>query len=109
MDATALGNNLNRVAKILVDSGEAPTIEQALDALKGYALTIEIGPDVARSPTLQAAVLTAVNAGRRCFLGGLQVVGDVDVDLLVPWRRCETLRAAVADLRGEVPLRAEHA
>ncbi len=102
MDATALGNSLNRVAKILVDSGEAPTIEQALAALKGYALTIEIGPDVARSPTLQAAVLTAVNAGRRCFLGGVQVVGDVDVDLLVPWRRCETLRAAVADLRGEV-------
>ncbi len=102
MDATALGDNLNRVAKILVDSGEAQTIEQALDLLKGYALTIEIGTNAARSPTLQAAVLTAVNAGRRCFLGGVQVVGDVDVDLLVPWRRCETLREAVADLRGEV-------
>ncbi len=102
MDATTLGDNLNRVAKILVDSGEAPTINQALDLLKGYALTIEVGPDVARSPTLQAAVLTAVNTGRRCFLGGVQVVGAVDVDLMVPWRRCETLREAVADLRGEV-------
>lgn len=102
MDATALGDNLNRVAKILVDSGEAPTVEQAHDLLEGYALTIEIGPDVAQSPTLQAAVLTAVNAGRRCFLGGVQVVGNVDVDLKVPWRRCETLRDAVTDLRGEV-------
>lgn len=104
MDATALGDNLNRVAKILVDSGEASTIEQALHQLKGYALTIEIGPDVARSPTLQAAVLTAVNAGRRCFLGGVQVIGDVDVDLKVPWRRCKTLREAVVDLRGEAVL-----
>lgn len=102
MDAIALGDNLNRVAKILVDSGEAPTIENGLDLLKGYALTIEVGPDVAQSPTLQAAVLTAVNAGRRCFLGGVQVVGVVDVALLVPWRHCETLREAVADLRGEV-------
>jgi hypothetical protein len=98
----ALGDNLNRVAKILVDSGEAPTVERAVDLLREYALTVEIGPEVARSPTLQAAVLTAVNAGRRCFLGGVQVVGDVDVDLKVPWRRCGTLRGAIADLRGEV-------
>lgn len=102
MDATVLGDNLNRVAKILVDSGEAPTVEQALDMLKGYALTVEIGPDIARSPTLQAAVLTAVNAGRRCFLGGVQVVGDVDVDLKVPWQSCKTLRDAITDLWGEV-------
>lgn len=102
MGTTSPGDNLNRVAKILIDSGEAPTIERALELLEDYALTVEIGPDVARSPTLQAAVLTAVNAGRRCFLGGVQVVGDVDIDLQVPWRRCKTLRDAVTDLRGEI-------
>lgn len=102
MDAGALGDRLNRVAKILVDEGQALTLEEAERLLEGYAVTLEIGSDVARSPTLQAAVLTAVNAGRRCLLGGVRVTGTVDAKLLIPWRDCETLREAAEDLRGEI-------
>lgn len=102
MDATVLGDRFNRVAKILVDDGEATTIAAAERLLKRYSATIEVGPDVAGSTTLQAAVLTSVNAGRRCLLGGVHLTGDLDVELLMPWRGCKTLREAVEDLRGRV-------
>jgi hypothetical protein len=94
------GDELHRAVKLALDSGEAATLAEAIALFEGYRLAIEVGPDVARSPSLQAAVLTAVNTARRCFLGGVDVAGQLDVELLVPWRRCRTLGEAVADLRG---------
>ena len=47
-------------------------------------------------------MLTAVNTGRRSFLGGVSVEGTLDVPLLVPWSRCRTLREAIVDLRGVI-------
>lgn len=46
--------------------------------------------------------MTAVNAGRRCFLGGVTVSGTTDVALVLPWRRRRTLREALIDLQGRV-------
>lgn len=54
------------------------------------------------SSTLQALVLTAVNTGRRSFIGGVQVAGAVDIPLRVRWRDCRTLGETVADLQGHV-------
>lgn len=99
---TDLGDGLHRVMKLALDTGEAATLADAVRLFAGYRLTIAIGPEVAISPTHQAALLTAVNAGRRCFLGGVTVVGDLDDRLRVPWRRCATLAEAVADLGGVV-------
>ena len=96
-----LGDELNRTLKMMLDSGEAASIEEAQLVFEGYRLQIHIGGDVASSPTLQAALLTAVNTGRRCFLGGVKVIGDTDVDLMIPWRCCRTLSDAVLDLQGE--------
>lgn len=97
----SIGDELNRTLKMVLDSGEAASIEQAQLIFEGYRLQIYIGPDVAFSPTLQAAVLTAVNTGRRCFLGGVKVIGNTDASLLIPWRRCRTLREAIFNLQGE--------
>lgn len=94
------GDELHRAVKLALDSGEAATLDEALALFTGYRLAIEVGPDVAHSASLQAAVLTAVNTARRCFLGGVEVAGRLDVELLVPWRRCRTLTEAVADLGG---------
>ena len=85
-----------------LDSGEASSIEEAQRIFGGYRLQIHIGDDVATSPTLQAALLTAVNTGRRCFLGGVTVIGNTGVDLLIPWRRCRTLNEAILDLQGKI-------
>ncbi len=96
------GNALHRTIKLALDTGEASSVEDAVRLFEGYRLLLEVGPDVAYSPTLQAALLTAVNTGRRCFLGGVQVVGDLDVALRVPWRRCCTLADAIIDLQGKL-------
>src|SRR5437867_1127341 len=95
-------NVLHRTLKLALDTGEASSIEEAGRLFAGYRLLLEVGPEIAHSPTLQAALLTAVNTGRRCFLGGLQVVGDLDVALRVPWRRFRTLADAIIDLQGKI-------
>lgn len=97
------GDTLHRTVKVVLDTGEATTLEEAQRLFADYRLVIEVGRDVATSPTLQAMVLTAVNTARRCFLGGVDVVGKVEnVDLKVPWRQCGTLAEAVTDLHGRV-------
>ncbi|MBA3631857.1 MAG: hypothetical protein H0W58_03445 [Acidobacteria bacterium] len=97
----SIGDELNRTLKMVLDSGEASSIEEAQQIFEGYRLQIHIGGDVAFSPTLQAALLTAVNTGRRCFLGGVKVIGKTDVDLQIPWRHCQTLREAILNLQAE--------
>jgi hypothetical protein len=94
------GDKLHRSVKLAMDSGEATTPEEAMKIFEGYRLGIEVGADVATSPTKQAALLTAVNAARRCFLGGVEIRNCPDSNLLVPWRGCRTLGEAVADLQG---------
>jgi hypothetical protein len=102
MQKQNMGDELHRTVKLALDAGEVSSITDARQRFEGYRLALHVGPDIAHSPTLQAAVLTALNTGRRCFLGGVQVVGDVDGDLRVPWRRCRTIREAVIDLQGQI-------
>jgi hypothetical protein len=71
-------DRLHRAIKLALDSGEVGSLEEAIALFEGYRLVVDVGADVARSPSLQAAVLTAVNTGRRCFLGGVEVVGALD-------------------------------
>jgi hypothetical protein len=102
MDVQHGGDALHRTVKLALDTGEASNIEEAERLFAGYSLLLEVGPDIARSPTLQAALLTAVNTSRRCFLGGVQVVGKLDVTLRVPWRHCRTLAEAIVALQGKI-------
>lgn len=104
--AEQLGNELNRSMKLAIDSGEAASVEEARVMFEGYRLRIVAGPDVALSATMQAALLTAVNAGRRCFLGGVEVsLSTPGAALLVPWRDCRTIGQAVLDLQGSLSFR----
>ena len=76
-------NTLHRGSKIFLDSGKAELPDQAIDILKGFRLACLVGPEIARSATLQAALLTAVNLAHRSFLGGVTVHGlDPRVPLL---------------------------
>jgi len=100
LNAERIGDELNRTVKLAMDSGEAATPEEARDIFRRYRLRLITGADVASSPSKQAALLTAVNAGRRCFLGGVEVVGCPDAQLLIPWRNCRTIAEAVTDLQG---------
>lgn len=97
-----LSETLSRTVKMALDSGEASTLEEAEIIFYNYQLIIEVGSSVSTSPTLQAALLTAVNAGRRAFLGGVSVCGCFDFNLLIPWKECKTIESAVIDLKGRV-------
>ena len=95
-------DQLHRHIKLALDTGEAASLEEAQRLFDSYRLGISVGSSVAHSATLQAAVLTAVNTGRRSFLGGVCVEGTLDVPLLVSWGHCRTLAEAVIDLQGSV-------
>ena len=97
-------DQLHRLVKLALDTGEVASLNEAQRLFGSYRLGIMVGRNVAHSATLQAAVLTAVNTGRRSFLGGIYVEGTLDVPLLVPWGRCHTLREAVEDLQGIITL-----
>ena len=99
MTETFDASTLHRTAKLFMDDGSAASAEDALDRLRGFGLTIVVGPAVARSGGAQIALLTLVNVARRTFLGGVEVMGlgEARSEVLYPGR---TLRAAVAELGG---------
>ncbi len=101
MDEMNIAESLNRTLKMVMDSGEAASMSEAERIFEGYRLFIDVGPNVTASPTLQAALLTAINTARRCFLGGVFVTGSLDSELKIPWKRCKMLSEAVRDLRGK--------
>lgn len=95
-------NRLHRLAKLVMDTGEARSPEEAEQILRSYQIGIQVDPDLMASPAYQAALLTAVNTGRRAFLGGVWVTGELDIPLRIPWMGCTTLRQAVSNLQGRV-------
>ena len=103
--AQELGDSLHRTVKLLVDEGEASSLEEAQEILESYRLRIYVGANIASSPTRQAMLLTAVNTGVRCFLGGVEVQLAADAPLLVFCRDSQTVGEAVKQLGGEVGLR----
>lgn len=102
MRTWTIQDGLNRMVKMVLDTGEARSLEEAHTLFASYRLHVSLGRDVAHSAALQAAALTAVNAGRRGFLGGVTVSGPMDADLMIPWPGQRTLRDAVVDLQGRV-------
>ncbi|MEO9611583.1 MAG: hypothetical protein ABJG86_19135 [Nitratireductor sp.] len=98
----AIGDRLNRLVKLAMDTGEAASLEEAERMFAEYRLSVSVGADIAHSPTLQATLLTIVNSARRSFLGGVEVDVAVDSPLLVPLSRHENLGAAVRALGGRI-------
>ncbi len=95
-------DELNRIVKILVDAGDAATIEEAERKLFGYSTELVIGEEAAETPAGQAALLTVIAIGRRALLGGVFVSSVPDAPLLVPSDNANTLREAVLALGGRL-------
>ena len=91
----------HRLMKHAIDSGAADSVGTAEKMFLGYRLGIEIPAEAAARPVDQAALLTAVAVGRRVFLGGVSVSGDLQVPLAVQLPLGETLEDAVAALGGK--------
>lgn len=76
----ALEREIARLSKILVDS-TGISFDEAQARLRALTLEIVIGSD-AGSPAGHAAALTAVSTGRRAFLGGVRVTGQVSQSVI---------------------------
>ena len=76
-------DELHRLVKLAMDTGEAESIEHALRIFAGYRIGVAVGPEIATSPTHQAALLTFLRLASRVFLGGIDVVMSADVPHLL--------------------------
>ena len=101
-DHIAISDNLHRLVKLAMDTGEAKSLEEAHKLFMSYRLGVSVGEDAGHSQTLQAALLTIVNSGRRSLLGGIEVEGVDGMNLLVPVPPYRSLEEAVAGLGGRV-------
>jgi hypothetical protein len=102
VDLAALKDSLNRMAKIDLDTGHAPTVEAALARMRGHTLQIAVGPEASTSAAHQAALLTLVNITRRFALGGVMVSGCPTAPSLTTSIYGDTLTEAVITLGGRV-------
>ncbi len=102
MNPPTLSDTLHRLVKQALDSGAAASVAEAVEAFRRYRLSFAIGAEQAADPGHQAALLTAVALARRVFLGGVSVIGELDVPLSLPMTCGDTLGDAVSGLGASV-------
>ena len=95
-------DGLHRTLKLELDEGRASTVESAHQIVQRYVLQIEAGRGILDSPTRHAMLLTAVNAGSRCFPGGVRVRLYADGPMNVLWAQGRTLSESVKGFGGTI-------
>ena len=84
-------DTLHRLAKQAMDSGRVSSVEEAIKLLESLHLNIYVGPEIEDSRSLQAALATVINTGRRTFVGGVHVVASKDYTVEIPWSHATSL------------------
>lgn len=85
----------------LADEGEIG-LEKIQNYFKSLRLNIICSDEVANSIPYQAALLTAINSGKRCFLGGVNVkLKDDRVCLLPRWKNI-LLSKVISEVGGQI-------
>jgi hypothetical protein len=95
-------DDLNRSAKLFIDRASVASVDEALERLEGFRMHLHVDGSAASGPGHQAALLTALNCGRRTFLGGVTVSGSLDAPLKLPVAPGAMLKEAIAHLGGAV-------
>jgi hypothetical protein len=92
---------LHRTVKLELDEDRATSLEEAIAIASHYVLQIDVGPQIAGSPTLQAMLMTAVNTAARAFLGGVRVRAATNPLLSTRWAAGQTLTDAIRTYGGQ--------
>lgn len=96
---TITEDTLDRVAKaIMVKHNVA--YDQACAILGKMRLRLICDESIKQSPSMQAALLTATNAGKRAFHGGVYVSMPHLVRCLLPWPSLQPLNSMVSMMGG---------
>lgn len=94
-------NNLNRLAKAVMQRHRV-TYQEALAILERFRLHVVCPASAARRVQYQAALLTAVNVGKRAFLGGVTVELPPDIPCALPGWIGRPLTEVVCSLGGQI-------
>jgi hypothetical protein len=92
-------DNYCRVARAIIDK-HGCTYNEAVAILESLHLNLVCSEEIATSVSMQAALLTAVNTGKRSFLGGVSVSLPASVPNLLPWPTPGTLNDIVREVGG---------
>ena len=84
-------DNFHRLIKVLADSGESPTLEAATNTFAEYGVRVVLDARVANSIVDQVIALTVINTAARSFLGNVEVVAPIDLQLTAPGFEGQTL------------------
>jgi hypothetical protein len=76
---------LDRLQKLLLDTGDATTPEEAARVFAGYVLQVDVQPGGLEGPTAEAAFATIANAAPRAFQGAVRVRLAEDPELAHGW------------------------
>lgn len=82
-------DELHRLVKLAMDTGEAESIEHAQRIFAGYRIGVAVGLEIQWSWSHQAALLTFLQLASRVFLGGVHVA--MPADILIPNLVAESL------------------
>ena len=69
--------------------------EDAMQKLESLSIYLVCGDKIKISLPLQAALITAVNTGKRAFLGGVYIQMPPDTLCLLPWSQAKTFNEMV--------------
>jgi hypothetical protein len=94
-------DTLDRLAKAIMQK-HLVRYSEALRILSEFRLNLICDNTLTRSAALQAALLTAVNTGKRAFHGGVFVSMPANVKCLLNWPGDRTLNEIVRRLSGNV-------
>ena len=93
-------DNLHRLVNFLIENENCKTPEEAKRKLERFKLSLVCGEEIANTKALQAALLTAINTGKRAFLGGVEVVMRKRIKSLLYWPDTKTLNDCIKKLGG---------
>ena len=89
--------NFDRLAKAIMER-HGVLYPRALEILGALRLHLICGENVGESVALQAALLTAINSGKRAFRGGVTISLAPNIPLRLPWPGAKTLNEAAVAL-----------
>src|SRR5438045_2131323 len=94
-------SNFDRLAKGIMERHQV-NYSEAREMLSNLQLGLIASEDIKDSRAHQAALLTAINTGKRAFRGGVAVSLPPDVPLLLPWPGAESLESVAESLGANV-------
>jgi hypothetical protein len=94
--------DFDRIAKLLVDAGDARSFREAEETLRRYRLHVVASAEACRDPAWQAAIVTVVNCAMRAIHGGVTVALAEDAPFALPLGVGATLAETIARYGGTV-------